>query len=81
MSRFDTFCAVLARHYDDLFKTPDYALAARRYTPDEMARKMTSGLIDGTANKDGRGIELTCKELNIKHTYKAIKAFLTDGAA
>ena len=30
----------------------------------------------GTVNKDGEGFKRTCKELNIKHTYKAINAYL-----
>ena len=52
-------------------------MAASRYTPQELAEKMTRGLINGSASKDGEGITRTCKVLGIKHTYKAIKAFLS----
>lgn len=30
----------------------------------------------GHVNKDGEGFKRTCKELKIKHTYKAIQAYL-----
>jgi hypothetical protein len=53
-----------------------YSLAASRHTPEQLAQKMTLGLVDGTANKDGSGIKSTCKTLGIAHTYKAIKQFL-----
>jgi hypothetical protein len=71
--RFET---VLAGQYRRLFETPDYALAAARYTPEALAAQMTAGLLDGTANKDGDGIKATCKALGINHTYKAIGAYL-----
>ena len=31
----------------------------------------------GNFNKDGHAIKATCKELKIKHTYKAIKEFIS----
>ena len=68
---------MLTDQYDQLFNSPEYAMAAARYTPDGLARKMTLGLIEGTANKDGEGIKRTCKTLGIAYTYKAIKQFLT----
>ena len=77
MTTQETFAATLAKHYAALFATPEYAVSARLYTPDMMAKKFTDGLTRGTANKDGEGIKRTCKELKIKHTYTAIAAFLT----
>ena len=40
----------LAAEYTELFKTPDYSYAASQTTPGELARKMTLGLDNGTAN-------------------------------
>ena len=53
MRNVDRFHAVLSDQYAQLFETPDYAMAKARHTPDGLARKMTLGLIEGTANKDG----------------------------
>lgn len=54
----------------------EYFYSAARTTPKDLALKMTEGLIAGTANKDGDAIKKTCKQLGIKHTYKAIKEYL-----
>lgn len=78
-SRLDTFREALAREYSVLFATSeDYAYAAARTTPFELARKMTLGLDNGTANKDGEGIKRCCAKLGIRQTYKAIRAYLTN---
>ena len=80
-SNHDRFAMVLAKHYAVLFANdPNYAAIDKRTTPAELARKMTNGLAVTGADKDGRGVVLTCKELGIKHTYKAIRAYL-QGAA
>ena len=76
----DTFSAILASNYTELFKTPEYALAASRYSPEALAEKMTEGLLTGSANKDGDGIKKTCKQLGIKQTYIAIRNYLANGA-
>lgn len=76
MNNFQKFQAELTVQYTRLFATPEYAMAAARYTPESLAKEMTSGLIKGKANKEGKGIENTCKALGIKHTYTAITAFL-----
>lgn len=77
MINLATFQTTLTRHYGDLFATDaEYAMAKSRYTPDQLAVKMTQGLTTGDANKDGEGIKRTCKELGIPHTYKAIRAYL-----
>ena len=39
--------------------------------------KMRKAIIEGTFSKDSDAIKLTCKHLNIKHTYKAIKEFIS----
>lgn len=72
----DAFCTELTKQYTELFKTPEYEFAARRTTPEALARKMTLGLDNGQANKDGEGIKNTCKHFEIPYTYQAIRAFL-----
>jgi hypothetical protein len=67
----------LAKAYELLFTTKeDYAYAARLHTPQSLAAKMTAGLADGSANKDGDGIKMACKAVGIKHTYKEIQPYL-----
>lgn len=71
------FEAELAKAYESLFATTeDYAYAARLHTPQSLAAKMTAGLADGSANKDGKGIKMACKAVGIKHTYKEIQSYL-----
>ena len=73
----DAFATNLTAQYEELYRHPDYAMAKAKYSPSELARKMTLGLDNGTANKDGEGIRRTCKALGIAYTYEDIRAFLT----
>jgi hypothetical protein len=77
MSNRDTFVAALTAAYVRLFETPDYAYAAARTTPEALAVKMTDGLASGRANKAGEGIQAACKAVGVRHTYTAIRAYLT----
>ena len=72
----ERFQAELTTHYKALIDTPDYKLAKERYTPEELAAKITAGLRNNTASKDGEGVKRTCKALGIKFTYGAIQAYL-----
>ncbi len=79
-ANLDTFSATLADQYRTLFVSdPDYAHVAARLTPEDLARKMSLGLDNGTANKDGKAIRNVCRVLGIDHTYKAIRAYLSAG--
>ena len=73
----ETFNTLLTEQYTELFTTPEYSIVAKNFTPSEFARNMTLGLDQGTASKDGKGIINVCKALGIKHTYKAIREYLT----
>lgn len=56
----------------------DYCYAKANCTDIEaLAHKMVIGLVSGSANKDGKAIKQACKALGIKHTYKAIREFIT----
>jgi len=75
----DAFASHLALEYADLFRSdPDYAYSASRCTPEGLARKMTLALDSGTGDKDGKGIQRTCKHFGIPYTCKAIRAFLEE---
>ena len=76
MDNIERFRRTLTANYMELFKQPDYSLAALRHTPAGLAEKMTNGIMQGTASIDGDGIRRTCKTLGIKPTYKAINQFL-----
>jgi hypothetical protein len=77
-ANFAIFKSHLADAYKDLFANdPEYAYAASRAAPTELAYKMSVGLATGAANKDGEGIKRACKAVGIKHTYKAIQDYLT----
>jgi hypothetical protein len=73
----DAFFERLALEYENLFQNdPEYAYAASKTNPRDLARKMTLGLDNGQSNKDGEGIKRACKHFGIAHTYKAIRTFL-----
>jgi hypothetical protein len=66
----------LARHYEKLYETdPDYAYSKSICTPSELAYKMTLALCMNEGHK-GKGIKATCKDLDIKYTYRAIYEYL-----
>jgi hypothetical protein len=67
----------LTKEYERLFASDSrYAPAAARHRPSELAHKITLGLSQGGASKDGEGVKRVCKLLKIKHTYSAIKEYL-----
>lgn len=77
-SRLDLFYSELESQYQFLFfSDPEYAYAASKMMPCQLARKMTLGLDCGTASKDGKAIRKVCQKLGINHTYKAIRAYLS----
>lgn len=41
-----------------------------------VVEKMRAAIEKGTFNKDGHAFKATCKQLKIKHTYKAIQEFI-----
>lgn len=68
----------LTKAYELLFANdPEYGYAAKRHTPQSLAVKMTAGLADKSANKDGSGIKMACKAVGIKHTWKEIQSYLS----
>lgn len=72
----ERFTTVLTGQYRYLFTLPQYAHAASRYTPEQMAERMVAGLLDGTADKDGPGVRATCSALGIKPNWQALQEFL-----
>ncbi len=72
----EKFKACLAQAYTELFKTPKYAYAAARSTPQILADKMTDAFIRKTGSNKGDGIKAACKAWGIKTTYKSIHEFL-----
>jgi hypothetical protein len=74
----DKFYVTLADQYRTLFASdPAFAHVASQLTPEALARKVTLGLDNGIANKDGKAIRNACRVLAIDHTYKAIRTYLS----
>ena len=44
---------------------------------DFVLQRMRVAIARGTFNKDSHAFKATCKELKIKHTYKAIQEFIS----
>ena len=58
-------------------KHPDYEYTRQTCANiSALAEKVIEGLITGAASKDGLAVQRTCKQLNIRHTYKAIREYL-----
>lgn len=75
-SRLQSFNDRLTVAYTELFDRPEYARAKASSNPAKLAREMTLGLVQGVVSKDGPGVIRVCNELGIRHTYKALRAFL-----
>ena len=75
----DRFITVLSDQYAQLYESDPitYSMAKSKYSPAELAEKMTMSLKARTGSKDGKGIERTCKALGIKYTYKSIEGYLS----
>lgn len=57
---------------------PTMKRATDEETYEAVATKIAIGLAKGTASKDDDGMERTCQQLGIKHTYAAIGRFLNN---
>lgn len=81
MTNAERFETILKDQYTQLFEAdPAYkGHIARRTEPADLAKKMTEGLLAGTANKDGNGIKRTCRALGVKYTYQSISQYLNQG--
>ena len=53
-----------------------YPFLSASRTPAQYAAQFTQALAQGGADKDGPAVKHACKVLGIKHTYKAITAYL-----
>lgn len=68
---------LLKEAYATLFVAdPQYAYAAAKNTPEQLAEKMLAAFVGGTGSIEGEGINRACKGLKIKRTYKSIEAFI-----
>ncbi len=75
----DEFIAIYIQELAYRFANdPEYAYAASRTTPEALAIKMTNGLINGSASKDGHAIKAALKKCGIKPTYKALRLALSE---
>ena len=78
-TNLDAFYGRLVVELRRLFREdPEYSYAASQTTPDVLAMKMTLGLDNGSASKDGKAVSATCKHFGIPHSYKAIRQFLSE---
>ncbi len=71
------FRVFLITDYTELLQTPAYAAAAAKHTPETLADAMIAGLANGSADKEGAAVKRACKALGVKHTYKALREYLS----
>ena len=78
-ANLDAFAAFLESEYERQFTSnPEYAYSASKIAPAALARRMTLGLDNGTASKEGAAVREACKHFKIGHTYVAIRKFLQE---
>lgn len=71
---FNLFCTTYLKHLtDQMTKHPDQYLSNDIYLT---YSRMRHAIANMSFNKDSESFKKTCKELGIKHTYKAIKSFM-----
>jgi len=77
LSNLDNFMTVYEKHLTQcLAETPDRYAWVEKLTVRVVVDRMRPAIIGETFDKGSEAFKRTCKELGIKHTYKAIKAFL-----
>lgn len=75
--KFDKFCNTYHACLELAVKTTPEEYYWYPTTPiSVIAARMCRAVEVGSFNKDSKGFRLTCKVLNIKHTYKAIDEYL-----
>ena len=74
-SRLESFCTLFEKNWKQHIEehTEDYVVIA---SFDAAAKKMQLAIRVGSFNNDSRSFRKTCRELGIKNTYKAIRAYL-----
>lgn len=73
--RLETFKRLYALNLTECVqKHADYAYSAADLP--KVIERMHAAIDRGSYNKDGHAFKATCKQLGIKHTYKAINAYL-----
>lgn len=73
----NTFCEVYREELEKSHRLNPNKYAWSISELDEVAKRMFGAFERGTFNKDSEAVKATCKQLKIKHTYKAIKEFIS----
>lgn len=77
-AKLDNFMVVYEKHLTQcVAESPDRYSWVNKLTVRVVVERMRPAIIGGSFDKGSESFKRTCKELGIKHTYKAIKAFLT----
>lgn len=76
VNALDTFMAIYAAQLEASMRSfpDDYAYGLGELP--KVLERMRSAVTRGSFNKDSPAFRKTCKELGIKHTYKAIAEYL-----
>lgn len=76
-SNLDNFMTIYEKHLTQcLAEEPDRYAWVGKLTVRIVVDRMRPAIVGGTFDKRSEAFKRTCNELGIKHTYKAIKAFL-----
>jgi hypothetical protein len=70
---FDKFCSVYRKYLKEFAEKGEYLWPIDEL--EDVALRMIAAFSRHSFNKNGKAIKATCKELNIKHTYKAIQEY------
>lgn len=73
-AKADIFWATYAGHLESLANNGHYNWPASEAA--DVAARMRTAWEKGSASKDGKAFAATCKSLGIKHTYKAMRAYI-----
>lgn len=74
---FECFLEVYAEKLKEALKLHPEEYAWPESELPKVLERMRAAIERGTFNKDGHAFKAACKELKIKHTYKAIKEFIS----
>lgn len=78
MSKLDRFMLVYEKHLKDCVSKYPSEYAWNIADLPLVVGRMYDAIVGGTFSKDSIAFKLTCKELGIKHTYKAIAEYIKE---
>ncbi len=78
ISNYQKFQNTLEDNYGELFKTEHFAYVSKKFTPKQLAEKITKSCSDGNCILKAKGVKETCRQMKIKLNVQVLADFLNN---